>query len=271
MRQSCRVSPWLTRSMRSESSRRRSLGSGAGSCRGRAVSSLRSSAASSETAPSCASSRSISSDRLSTRSRRSVSAWKRSATARSWSARSCESRPSAASCSESRPTCSSNASSRAADRRRRLRFGFARAWVGLAGGLIDRRSQCAVERALEALAFLGVRVRLPVLGERAREIDAAQAALLDEDLPDAAARRALHVEGALELGAGDEPELDEDLADRPPGIVRSGAHVGHRLELPRVAVAAVHPRGIGTEAVEVQRNRACTPFQSSPGWTTPFS
>ena len=38
----------------------------------------------------------------------------------------------------------------------------------------------------------------------------------------------------------------------------SGALVGHRLELPRVAVAAVHPRGIGTEAVEVQRNRACT-------------
>ena len=69
---------------------------------------------------------------------------------------------------------------------------------------------------------------------------------------------ALHVEGALELGAGDEPELDEDLADRPPGIVRSGALVGHRLELPRVAVAAVHPRGIGTEAVEVQRNR-CRP------------
>ena len=109
-----------------------------------------------------------------------------------------------------------------------------------------------------------------MLGERTREIDAGQAALVDEDLADAAARPALHVEGALELGAGDEPELDEDLADRSPGIVRSGALVGHRLELPRVAVAPVHPRGIGTQAVEVQRQRARR-AQSSPGWTTPFS
>ena len=134
----------------------------------------------------------------------------------------------------------------------------------------DRRSQGAVERALEALAFLGVRVGLPVLGERAREIDAGQAALIDEDLADAAARPALHVEGALELGAGDEPELDEDLADRSSGIVLAGALVGHRLELPRVAVAPVHPRGIGTQAARRYSGNVQPP-QSSPGWTTPFS
>ena len=109
-----------------------------------------------------------------------------------------------------------------------------------------------------------------MLGERAREIEAGQAALVDEDLADAAARRALHVEGALELGAGDEPELDEDLADRSPGIVLAGTWSGTAWILPRAAVAGVHPRGIGTRRSKVQRN-VRRRRQSSPACTTPFS
>ena len=109
-----------------------------------------------------------------------------------------------------------------------------------------------------------------MLRERAGEIDARQAALVDEDLADAATRRALHLEGALELGAGDEPELDEDLADRPPGVL-TGASSGTAwicLELP---LLGVHPTGIGTEASKVQRQTSARPDQSSPGCTTPFS
>ena len=61
-----------------------------------------------------------------------------------------------------------------------------------------------------------------MLGERRREIESRQAALLDEDLAEADAGSELLREGGIELRPRDEPELDEDLTERPPalGIVR---------------------------------------------------
>ena len=61
-------------------------------------------------------------------------------------------------------------------------------------------------------------VRLPVLGERAREVETREAALRDEDLADPAALLALDLERRLELRARDETELDEDLADGTPAV-----------------------------------------------------
>ena len=55
-----------------------------------------------------------------------------------------------------------------------------------------------------------------MLGERAREIEAADTRLLDEDLADPGAGLPLGGKRGLELRLRDEPELDEDLADRPP-------------------------------------------------------
>ncbi len=58
--------------------------------------------------------------------------------------------------------------------------------------------------------------RLPVLGERTREVETREDALLDEDLANSGAGCLLHGQCALELALGDEPELHEDLTDRPP-------------------------------------------------------
>ena len=78
----------------------------------------------------------------------------------------------------------------------------------------------------------------PLLRERAREIEARQASLVDEDLPDPCTCLALHVERGIELIAADEPELDEDLADRPPDLHLAGGHWGDgRLLLRGNAVA----------------------------------
>ena len=62
-------------------------------------------------------------------------------------------------------------------------------------------------------------LRLPVLCERACEVEPREASLRDEDLADPAALRALNLERGLELRARDEPQLDEDLADPTAPVV----------------------------------------------------
>ncbi len=70
--------------------------------------------------------------------------------------------------------------------------------------------------------------RRPLLCKRARQIEAREAALLDEDLADPGAALTLRVERGFELGAADEAELHEDLAEWTPNL-----HLGWGQRLDR--------------------------------------
>ncbi len=78
----------------------------------------------------------------------------------------------------------------------------------------DRRRH---RRRLAVLDSSPALVLGPLLGEGAREVEPLDAELLDQDLAEPLARRALLLEGELELLLGDEALLDEDRADQTGG------------------------------------------------------
>ena len=98
-----------------------------------------------------------------------------------------------------------------------------------------------------------------MLRQRTREVEPGEAALLDEDLADAAALLALDLERRLELRVRDESELDEDL----PDAASTGGLGRRELVRAHVWLRSVHLTSIGTDSPELS--------QSSPACTTPFS
>ena len=62
----------------------------------------------------------------------------------------------------------------------------------------------------------------PLLGESARQVEPGEAPLPDEHLPEPRAGLALHVERPVEVVAGDEATLQEDLPDRAPQLRLDG-------------------------------------------------
>ena len=85
--------------------------------------------------------------------------------------------------------------------------------------------------------------RRPLLCERACEIEARQASLLDQDLADAGAGFALGVECSLELVVADEAKLDKDLTNRPSDGRLNGRFLDKRERHDRCLLIARH-RGL---------------------------
>ena len=103
--------------------------------------------------------------------------------------------------------------------------------------------------------------RGPLLGERACELEARDAALRDEDLAQLLAAFLLDLERTVELRVGDETALDEDLAERASWLAafvgdlgklgRLGRHVGGRGHDLERRLLRIRRRSGGIRALEV--------------------